>query len=93
MLTYPIRIEAVEVRTESGICPGMAKTRQGETHVLTGRTPEGSGVCANSLNALYPIAMSMRLTEKMDWEKKETFDLTCPHGRVTWRISRIRETE
>jgi hypothetical protein len=40
MLTYPIHIEAVEVRTESGICPGMAKTRHGETHVLTGRIRE-----------------------------------------------------
>jgi hypothetical protein len=35
----------------------------------------------------------MRLTEKMDWEKKETFPLTCPHGRVIWRISRTRERE
>jgi uncharacterized repeat protein (TIGR04076 family) len=92
MLTYPIRIEAVEVRTESGVCPGMAQTRQGETHILTGRTPSGEGMCANSLNALYPMATAMRLTDKMSWEKKDFFEITCPHGRVVWRISRVRET-
>ena len=91
MLTYPIRVQAVEVRTESGVSPGMAKTRQGETHLLTGRTPAGEGMCANSLNAIYPMAM--RLTDKMDWEKKDFFEITCPHGKVTWRISRVRETK
>jgi hypothetical protein len=53
----------------------------------------GEGLCANSFNILYPMAMAMRLTEKMDWEKQEHFDITCPHGRVTWRTSRVRETE
>jgi uncharacterized repeat protein (TIGR04076 family) len=91
MITYPIKIEAVDVRTDSGVCPGMAKTRLGETFVLGARTPEGIGICANALNAIYPIALAMRLTDRMAWETQETFDVMCPHGGVTYRISRIGE--
>jgi len=90
---YQIKCEAVEVRTDSGICPGMAKIRQGETFILGARTPAGTGICSNAFGAIYPMALAMRLTEKMDWEKKDYFDITCPHGGVTFRISRIRETE
>jgi hypothetical protein len=37
------------------------------------------------------MALAMRLTDKMSWEKEDHFDVTCPHGFVTYRIS--RETE
>jgi uncharacterized repeat protein (TIGR04076 family) len=90
---YQIKCEAIEVRTESGICPGMAKTQQGETCEFGARTPAGTAICTNAFNAIYPMALAMRLTDRMDWEQKDYFDITCPHGRVTFRISRIRETE
>jgi uncharacterized repeat protein (TIGR04076 family) len=93
VINYPMRIEAVEVRTDSGVCPGMAKTQQGETFTFGARTPDGTGMCTNAFNAIYPMALAMRLTDKMDWEKKDGFDITCPHGRVTFRISRVRGTE
>jgi uncharacterized repeat protein (TIGR04076 family) len=91
MITYQIKVEAVEVRTDSGLCPGMAKIRQGETFSLGARTPEGTGICANAFGAIYPMALAMRLTDKMEWETKDYFDIMCPHGGVTYRISRIRE--
>jgi hypothetical protein len=39
------------------------------------------------------MALAMKLTDRMDWEKEENqhFDTTCPHGAVTFRISRVRE--
>ncbi|MFL7809665.1 MAG: hypothetical protein AB8I80_13595, partial [Anaerolineae bacterium] len=83
----------IEVRTESGICPGMAKTQQGETWIVGARTPDGPGVCSNAFNAIYPMALAMRLTDKMDWEKQDWFEITCPHGKVTYRIERAREGE
>lgn len=92
MTVQRIKVEAVEVRTDSGICPGIAKIQQGETFTLGARTPEGTGICANAFGAVYPMAFAMRLTDKMEWETKEYFDITCPHGSVTYRISRVRET-
>ena len=83
-----IQVTAIEVRTESGICPGMAKIQQGETWVLGPRTPDGKGLCSNAFGAIYPMALAMRLTEKMEWEKKDTFEITCPHGQVTYQITR-----
>jgi hypothetical protein len=39
------------------------------------------------------MAHAMKLTDRMDWEKEKNqhFDTTCPHGHVTFRISRLRE--
>ncbi|MCP4137420.1 MAG: TIGR04076 family protein [bacterium] len=91
MAFYEIKCEAREVRTESGVCPGMAKIERGEEFVLGPRTPEARGFCTNSLTAVYPMSVAMRLTDKMDWEKEEHFDIVCPHGAVTYRISRIRD--
>jgi uncharacterized repeat protein (TIGR04076 family) len=91
VINHQIKCEAIEVRTDSGICPGMAQTHQGETFTFGARTPEETGICTNAFNAIYPMALAMRLTDKMDWEQKDYFDITCPHGRVTFRISRIRE--
>jgi uncharacterized repeat protein (TIGR04076 family) len=90
---HPIKVTAVEVRTESGVCPGMAKIRQEETWILGARTPDGTGVCSSAFNALYPMALAMRLTDKMSWEKADSFEITCPHGKVTYRIERAREGE
>lgn len=88
MTFYQIKCKAIDVRTDSGICPGIAKTEKGEEHTLSARTP---GICTNALTAIYPMSLAMRLTEKMDWEKEDYFDLVCPHGAVTFRISRIRD--
>ena len=88
MVFNDIKVTVIEVRTESGICPGMAKIQQGETWVLGARTPDGKGLCGNAFGAIYPMALAMRLTEKMEWEKKDTFEITCPHGKVTYQITR-----
>jgi len=92
MITHRIKVEAVEVRTDSGVCPGMAKIQQGEKFVLGARTPQGTGIRANAFGAIYPMALAMRLTDKMEWETKDYFDIICPHGGVTYRITRARET-
>jgi uncharacterized repeat protein (TIGR04076 family) len=93
MDNHPIKCEAIEVRTDSGICPGLAKTQAGEVCTLGARTPEPRGICTQAFNAIHPMALAMRLTDKMDWEQGENqhFDTTCPHGFVTFRISRIGE--
>ncbi len=88
---YRIKCEAIDVKTDSGICPGIAKTEKGEQFILGARTPQPRGICTNSLPVLYPMSFAMRLTDKMDWEKEEYFDIVCPHGAVTYRLSRIRE--
>ncbi len=83
-----IGIEAIDVKTENKICSGMAKTELGEKHILTGRSPEGKGICRSAMGAIDSMALSMMLTEKMDWEKQDYFDITCPHGVVTFRLTR-----
>ena len=88
MIDHTIRCEVVEVRTASGVCPGLAKARQGETYTFGARTPATLGICVNAFNALQPMALAMRLTDKMSWEKRDFLDVTCPHGFVTYRISR-----
>ena len=93
MLYNKIRCEAFEVRTESGICPGIAKTKRGEVFVLGARTPDSKGICCQALSAISPIKLSMALTNKMDWETKDHFDVMCPHGAVTYRLSRIKTGE
>ena len=90
-MTYNhIRCEAVDVKTESGICPGLAKTVQGEVFMIGPRTPEGIGICCQALGAISSMKLALALTEKMGWETKDYFDVTCPHGLVTYRLSRVR---
>lgn len=83
-----IQCEAVRVNTDSGTCPGIAKTRQGEVYEIGARTPEKTGMCCQAFVALSSMRHVMMLTEKMDWEKQPYFDVTCPHGAVTFRLSR-----
>ena len=52
MKVHPIVCEVIQVKTENGICPGMAKTRRGEVHIIDGRTPESPGMCSNAFCAL-----------------------------------------
>jgi uncharacterized repeat protein (TIGR04076 family) len=84
-----IKCEAVKVSTNSGICPGVAKTEQGEVFIIGSRTPDSKGICCQAFSAISPMKLAMSLTDKMEWEAKEYFDVLCPHGFVTFRLSRI----
>lgn len=86
-----IRCEAVEVDAESGVCPGVAKTECGEVFVLGARTPDDRGICMQALGAISPMKLALSLTEKMEWETTGYFDVICPHGAVTYRLSRMEE--
>ena len=90
MIYNKIKCEAITVNTESRICPGVAKTEQGEVFIIGARTPDSKGICSQAFSAISPMRLTMSLTDKMDWEKKEHFDITCPHGVVTYRLSRIK---
>ena len=46
MTIHTIKCEAIDVRTDSEICPGMAKIQQGEAWILGARTPESKGICS-----------------------------------------------
>jgi uncharacterized repeat protein (TIGR04076 family) len=90
MIYNKIKCEAITVNTESGICPGVAKTEQGEVFILGARTPDSKGICCQALSAISPMKLTMSLTEKMDWETKDYSDIVCPHGVVTYRLSRTK---
>ncbi|MBN1423604.1 hypothetical protein JXA88_03520 [Candidatus Fermentibacteria bacterium] len=90
-MTYnQIRCEAIHVKTESGICLGLAKTVRGEVFMLGPRTPEGKSMCFQAVGAIAAMKLALALTDKMEWETKDGFDVTCPHGVVTHRLSRER---
>jgi uncharacterized repeat protein (TIGR04076 family) len=90
-MTYnKIRCEAINVNTDSAICPGVAKTEKGEVFIIGARTPGLKGICSQAFSAISPMKLAMSLTEKMDWETKDYFDIVCPHGVVTYRLSRIK---
>lgn len=91
MKNFKMKCEVIDVRTDSNTCPGEAQTVIGEKYVLGARTPETNSICTNALTAIHPMNFAMRLTNKMYWEKKDHFDIVCPHGAVTFRISRIRK--
>jgi len=90
MIYNQIKCEAIAVKTDSGVCPGVAKTEQGETFLIGARTPAPKGICCQALSAISPMKLALSLTDKMDWETREYFDVVCPHGFVTFRLSRIR---
>jgi uncharacterized repeat protein (TIGR04076 family) len=89
MVYNRIKCEAVAVKTDSGICPEVAKTEHGEVFMIGARTPDSKGICCQALSARGPMKLALSLTGKMDWETKEYFDVVCPHGFVTFRLSRI----
>lgn len=90
MIYNQIKCEVVRVKTESGICSGIAKTERGETYMLGARTPDSKGICMQALSAISSMKLAMALTDKMEWETKEYFDITCPHGIATFRLSRSK---
>jgi len=49
------------------------------------------GMCGRAFAAIHPMAFAMRWSEKMDWEKLDYVDVSCPDGFVTYRLSRVRK--
>lgn len=85
-----IKCQAIAVNTDSGVCPGIAETKRGEVFVIGGRTPQPDGICSQAFSAIASMRLAMSLTDKTDWETKDYFDIVCPHGFVTYRLSRIK---
>ena len=88
-----VNCEAVEVRTDNGICVGLARTSRGESCLIDGRTPEGKGMCSNAFGALSNTAFLMMAMDKTPGEKNGAVDRVCPHGCVTFRLSRSSVTK
>ena len=59
MKVNSIKLKVIEVRTDSGICVGLAKTKKGEEYIMDGRTPQSSGICSNAFCALSNAAFIM----------------------------------
>jgi len=91
MINHEIKCEAIKVNTDTGVCPGMAKTEKGEVFIIGARTPASKGICCQSFSAIAPMKLALMYTDKMSWEKNDYFDIVCPHGYVTYRLSRIKE--
>jgi uncharacterized repeat protein (TIGR04076 family) len=89
MIPNRVRCQAVAVRTESKVCPGLAKTEQGETYVLDARTPGPRGICCQAFAAMSAQKLALMVTEKIEGENPDGQDITCPHGAVTFRLSRM----
>ena len=83
-----IKCEAVEVKTESGVCSGKAQTKIGENHTFGVRTPS-DGICSNAFCALSNSAFVMMTTKNLRDEKDGYIERVCPHGVVTFRLSRV----
>ena len=83
-----ILCEVVKVNTPTGVCIGSARCRLGEKYIIGGKTPEG-GMCGRAFCAIHPMAFAMRWSEKMEFEKNEYQEISCPDGVVTFRLSRI----
>lgn len=90
MILNQIKCEVIKVNTENSICPGLAKTELGEKFIIGTRTPESKGICCQAFSALASMRLTMSYTNKLDWEKNDYFDVVCPHGFVTYRLSRIK---
>lgn len=92
MAGYTIRCEAIKVSTKTLCCPGSAKCRQGEVYTMGARTPEQNGMCCRAFHAVHPVALAMRFSERLPFEKKDGYyDVVCPDGFVTYRLSRLNE--
>jgi len=87
-MPHSIQVEAAIVGTESRVCPGMAKTEQGEIYVLDGRTPSARGICCQAFDAMNSFRTAMMVTDQLASEKDGNLDITCPHGVVTFRLTR-----
>jgi uncharacterized repeat protein (TIGR04076 family) len=90
VIGYKIKCEAIKVSTGNHICPGSAKCKQGEVYTLGARTPEPVGMCGRAFHVIHPVAFAMRFSENLPFEKqKGYYDIVCPDGFVTYRLSRV----
>jgi len=85
MANYKIKCEVIDVRGKSGICPGSAKYRKGETYVLTARTAEPTGMCGRAFAVIYPMAFAMRWSEKMECERADYVNTVRFSRRKTFK--------
>lgn len=76
------------MRTDSKVCPGLAETEEGEVYSLDARTPGPKGLRCQILTAMNPLRLVLPVTEAGDPDNLDLFDVTCPHGLVTYRPSR-----
>lgn len=91
MKLNPILCEVVEVKTDSKTCIGVARTVLGEKFIIDGRTPPGDGMCSNAFGAISNLAFVMMCTDNLEGEKDGAVERVCPHGVVTYRLSRAKE--
>ena len=59
MICNTVKCEAVEVNAEPGVCPGAARTEQGEVFAIVARTPESKGICLQALSAMSPMKLAI----------------------------------
>ena len=88
MTPNQIQCEALNVRTDTKTCLGLAKTVQGEMYLLDARTPGPKGICCQAFAAMNSMRMALAVTGQNDLDNLEYLDVTCPHGAVTFRLSR-----
>jgi uncharacterized repeat protein (TIGR04076 family) len=88
MKVNQVKCVAADVRTESGVCVGIAKIKQGEEFIIDGRTPPTPGMCSNAFCALSNSAFIMMATDSSPGEKDGSIDRVCPHGVVTFSLTR-----
>ena len=76
MASFTIKCEAVKISTDSGICPGSAKCRTGETYILTARTPEPTGMCGRAFAAF--IQWHLQCAGQTRWIGRNLTTWTSP---------------
>lgn len=85
MANFKIRCEVVRIVADRFKC-----CKVGQAFIFGPRTAEG--MCSRAFAAVYPVAVAMRFSDKIPWERDGDFvDVTCPDGDVTYRLTRIRE--
>jgi len=68
----------------------LAKTEKGEMYLFDARTPGPKSICCRAFAAMNSMRMAMAVTDQKDLENLRYFDVTCPHGAVTFRLSRMK---
>ena len=90
MKVNSVKCEAIDVKTETRTCIGIAKTQKGEEYIIDERIPKLNGMCSNAFCALGNAVFIMIATQKMPGEKDGYIDRICPHRIVTFRLSRSK---
>ena len=88
MADYKIKCTVKEISNNGECCIGSAKVRLGEEYIIGTRTPN-NGMCGRAFHAIHPMALAMRFTERMSWEKEDYIDVICPDACVKYRLTRM----